>query len=215
MERNPGFGLVGDAAEPGGHDADDGPGAAIELHGASDDGGVGAEAPLPQTVAEDDDGVALRHFVLFRAEGSAEGRAHSQQVEVGLGDELRGDALGLIDAGERHGAGIECGHGFEGAALGAPIEVIGIGCAAALDFGALHVAPEFHQARRFGIGQRAQNDGIDHAEDGGVGADAEGQRERGDDGEAGTLAQGARGVAQILAAALRSSEWSTCREWSP
>ena len=95
-ERNPGFGLVGDAAEPGGHDADDGPGAAVELYGAADDRGVGAESPLPQTVAEDDDGVALRHFILFRAEGAAEGRAHSQQVEVGLRDVLGGDALGLI-----------------------------------------------------------------------------------------------------------------------
>ncbi len=181
------------------HDANDGPGAAIELHVASDDGGVRAEAPLPQAVAQDDDGVALRHFVLFRKEGSPEGGAHSQQVEVRLGDHLRADALGFIDAGERHGAGIESGHGVEGLALGAPIEVIGKGCAAALDFGALHVAPEFHQSRGFGIGQRAENDGIDHAEDRGIGADAEGQGERGDDGEAGTLAQGARGVAQILA----------------
>ena len=31
------------------------------------------------------------------------------------------------------------------------------------------------------IGQRAEHDGIDHAEDGGIGADAEGERERGDE----------------------------------
>ena len=204
-ERDPSFRLVRNSAEPGRHDANDGPGAAIELHGASDDGGVRTEASLPQAVAQDDDGVALRHFVLFRKEGPPKGGAHSKQVEVRLGDNLRPDALGFIDTGERHGAGIERGHGLEGAALGAPIEVIGKGGAAALDLGALHVAPEFHQSRRFGIGQRAENDGIDDAEDRRVGADPECQGERGDDSEAGTLAQRARGVAEILAQHLDPS----------
>src|ERR1700741_5331338 len=43
-----------------------------------------------------------------------------------------------------------------------------------------------------------QQKGVHHTENGGVGANAESEREDGDDGEAGTLAQGARGVAQIL-----------------
>ena len=111
-ERNPGFRLVGDAAEPGRHDADD---RSMRGHRAAavrpSNRGVGAEAPLPQAVAQNDDGVALRHFILFRAEGAAEGGAHSQQVEVGLRDDSPRDALGLIDAGEGHGAGIERRHG--------------------------------------------------------------------------------------------------------
>src|SRR5271170_6263710 len=40
-----------------------------------------------------------------------------------------------------------------------------------------------------GEGQSLQQDGVDDAEDGGVGADAEGEREDSDDGEAGRFAQ--------------------------
>jgi hypothetical protein len=37
----------------------------------------------------------------------------------------------------------------------------------------------------------AEQDGVDQAEDGGVGADSQGEGENGDGGEAGVLAQGA------------------------
>ena len=47
------------------------------------------------------------------------------------------------------------------------------------------------------IGQRAQKDAGDDAEDGDVGGDADGEREDGDGGEAGRLAQEAQRVARF------------------
>ena len=49
-----------------------------------------------------------------------------------------------------------------------------------------------------GKGQRAQHQRVHHAEDGDVGADAEGENENGDEGEAAVAAEGAEGVLQIL-----------------
>ncbi len=51
---------------------------------------------------------------------------------------------------------------------------------------------------RIGIWERPQKHGVDDGEDGGVGADAEGEREHGDGGEAGGLAQHAEGEADVL-----------------
>ena len=51
-------------------------------------------------------------------------------------------------------------------------------------------------ASRTGIGLSKR--GVDEAEDGGVGADAERQREHGDGREPGALGQHAQAVAQIL-----------------
>jgi len=55
------------------------------------------------------------------------------------------------------------------------------------------VYAQLHQLAGLGIGQRPEQDGIDHAEDGGVCPDAEREREHGDGGEAGILQQLAEG----------------------
>ena len=47
------------------------------------------------------------------------------------------------------------------------------------------------------IRQRPQEHGVDHAEDGGVGADAEGERDDGDNAEGGRLDQHPDGVTEI------------------
>ena len=68
-----------------------------------------------------------------------------------------------------------------------------------LDFGLLRFARlDGHQARGVGIGQAAQRDGVHHGEDGGVAADAEGQRQDGDRGEGGIAREESQGVADIL-----------------
>ena len=46
--------------------------------------------------------------------------------------------------------------------------------------------PHHHESIRGSVGQRPQEHRVDHAEDRGVRADAEGQRQHGDDGKAGT-----------------------------
>src|SRR5215471_21545304 len=60
----------------------------------------------------------------------------------------------------------------------------------------LSIEPD--QPVRFGEGQWMQDHRINHAEDGGVRADAEGQRECGDSGEARRLAQNAQPKAYVL-----------------
>jgi hypothetical protein len=45
--------------------------------------------------------------------------------------------------------------------------------------------------------ERAKQDGVEQGEDGGVGADAEGEREQGYEGEARALGQGAGAEAQV------------------
>jgi hypothetical protein len=58
---------------------------------------------------------------------------------------------------------------------------------------------ERHQAIAVGhAGQRVQQNHLDPTEDGGVGGDADGQREHGDQREAGALAQHAQTIANVL-----------------
>jgi len=57
---------------------------------------------------------------------------------------------------------------------------------------------ENYEVLRIAHGQRAQHDGVDQAEDCGIGSDAEGERNDCEGGKAGTLAQHAQAVADIL-----------------
>ena len=63
---------------------------------------------------------------------------------------------------------------------------------------ALRRFPENNQLLRIRVRQRAKEYSVDNREDGGVGADAESESEDGDEGEAGALAEHARGVADVL-----------------
>jgi hypothetical protein len=60
------------------------------------------------------------------------------------------------------------------------------------------------QLLRIGIGQRLQQDGIDDTEDGGIGADSQGEREQRHGGERGALDQPPKSVANILAEVVHS-----------
>jgi len=58
--------------------------------------------------------------------------------------------------------------------------------------------PDPDQAFGLGIRQRSEKDGVDDAENRGVGADADSERDDGDGGEAEVRAQGAEGVPEVL-----------------
>jgi hypothetical protein len=58
--------------------------------------------------------------------------------------------------------------------------------------------PEGHQLFRLFIAQRPQKNGVDDAEDGGVSADAERQRQHRDRGKARAPKQRSKGVAEVL-----------------
>ena len=57
---------------------------------------------------------------------------------------------------------------------------------------------DLHETIRIFVGQRAQQDRVDDAKDGGVGADAEGERDDRHGREAGVLRQHAQAVSHVL-----------------
>jgi hypothetical protein len=59
------------------------------------------------------------------------------------------------------------------------------------------VTPQDHDPVGLGVGQRPQKDGIDDAEDGGVGPDAEREGQQRDQCEARLFCKRAQGVAKI------------------
>src|SRR4029078_532195 len=65
-----------------------------ERDGAADRAGIGAEAALPETVADDRDGRRLRLFL--GREAAAERRLGAEQREEIGGDDLHGYLLGLV-----------------------------------------------------------------------------------------------------------------------
>ena len=66
------------------------------------------------------------------------------------------------------------------------------------DAAAAELLAEGDEVLRVGDGKRLQHEVVDEGEDGGVGADAEGQREDGDGGEAGTFGHHAETVADVV-----------------
>src|SRR5207245_11002116 len=92
-------------------------------------------------------------------------------------------------------------HCFEGLALAAPIKEIGWRkCESRYPrkAGLRWRVIKLYERVRLVKWQRAQQDRIDHAEDRGIRADAEGEGEHGDGRESGILAQHAQAEAQIL-----------------
>src|SRR6185369_16947487 len=63
--------------------------------------------------------------------------------------------------------------------------------------------PDAHQAVGMVVGERVEKDAVEHAEDGGVDADAQGEREQGDACERGAAAEAAPGIADILGEDLK------------
>ena len=86
------------------------------------------------------------------------------------------------------------GDRFEPGGLRLPVQKdasIGTGESAGIGFA------DLYQLIWFRVRQGLQQQGVDEAEDGGVGADAESEGEDGDSGEAGRLEKLAEGVAEV------------------
>ncbi len=87
-----------------GGDADDGVHDAVEALRLADDLRIAAEAPLPQLVTDDGDGMRALPLVFAGKEAAAEHRGNADGVEVVGRDDAAGGALGTIADAER-GAG--------------------------------------------------------------------------------------------------------------
>ena len=83
-------------------DADDRERVAVERHDAAEDPGIAAEVPLPELVAEHDDGIRIRRAIFFRPERAAERRANAEHVEVVAGDDLAPHAHRVVRRPQAH-----------------------------------------------------------------------------------------------------------------
>ena len=183
--------------EAGRHDADDFISFVNELHFVADDVGVAAEIALPELVAENDD--ALRIFARRSIGGNQPAAFEGGDAEmVGrVGGKVDGlNVFGEVTVGGGQIPKIHAEDAFEGFGL-AKLGHLGAGeTGEAVVAGCVDQA-KLHDAIGAGVGERIDEDGVDDAEDGASGSNAEGEGEDGGQREAGALAEFASGVAQV------------------
>ena len=169
---------------------------AVQLHLLADERRVAAEALPPEVVGENHDGRHSRAIVA-RARQPAEHRGEAHDLEVVPRDEphveadrvvvpLQGEVpRGVLgDAAQRRDAGaeiVDLRHGEGDVRLPRAIGRL----------------PHVEQPVAVAVGQRLQQHAADHAENRGVGADAERQRDDDHRGERRAVTQGAQRVVQV------------------
>jgi hypothetical protein len=137
-----------------------------------DDTRIAAELPLPQAVA-DYQHARRAGLVLARGEGASKERRYAKRGKHVRRYLQAGDYFSFVRACQRSAPGLRRRQMLESVYLGTIVEEIR-GRHRVAAFVQCH-----HQAARIAIGQRFQQDGIDHAEDGRVRADAQGQNQDG------------------------------------
>jgi hypothetical protein len=183
-------------AEAGRHHAHDGRRPPADLDRTPDDRRVGAEAALPELVPEHDDGRSVGP-VLLLGERATEHRRDAEHAEEVRAHTAAAQPLRLPGAaGERRraiGEQRDVGEGPHVGAVGLPLVVRQPRLVEPLPR-----APHDRQALRSAPWQRREEHRLHDPEERRGGADPERQRQRGDDGEAGTPAQCAPGEARVL-----------------
>lgn len=178
-ERFPQVGFPRRIAERGRHHAGDRVGLAVERDRAADDGWIGAEPPHPEAVAQNRDARAAELIVAPR-EGAAERGTGAHYTEEVRRHRRAADVFGVAGPGEHVRRATVGGEAFDGAALGTPVLEARIRRHVVIE-ALLRVGhPHHHDPVGIVVWQLPQQDGLDDAEDRGVGADAKREgRQRG------------------------------------
>lgn len=142
----------------------------------------------------DDDDVPRAVTVFLGQEGAAHGGLHAQNVQKIVACLDAEDALGRAGAGQVHARHAHVRDAGEDVILVVVRHVGGRYAAAVVRIVAV-VLEERHQLLGMRIRQRAQQDGVDDAEDGAVHSDSQGKRDYGDEGESRRARQEPRGIA--------------------
>lgn len=195
-EGHPGLHARVGEGEALGHDADHRVGFGVQPDGPADQAGVRAEAVPPQGMAEHDDVVGARLGVGVGEHAAAGGAGLEGGEERGR-HALAGDALGFAGVGEVVAPVGEHGRIGEAADAGLAVEKIRDGDAGVGQAQQRVGVVNIDEALGAGPGVGLEEDGVDDGEDGGVGADAQGQRGHGHGGEAGGLEERAEGEAEV------------------
>src|ERR1700674_5331987 len=168
----------------------------IEENGFANNGGITSETFFPKTVAENDH-VVMAGLAVFGSKAGPEDGIDAEQGKEIRGDVLDDDLLGLAISSEIVALVEDESHARENGIPSLPIEkvrrrdgVVGIGV--------LRTAlPDHHQVVRIVVRQRVKENGIDDGENRGIRANAKGEGEDGDRGEARTAMKRAECVAKI------------------
>ena len=164
----------------------------IHLNNTADYTTIILKMAVPIRMTEHNVRSAVRTVLIRGVENAAKIRLNAEYVEVVPAD-FKDPGLGQVVARvQSYRGGIKCSQVFEAAVAIAQIEIVRIGLPsplAALD------SVEALRARHI---QRAQYQGIQHAENHGVRANRHCQRDNRDKGKAGRFAQHAHSEAQIL-----------------
>ena len=193
--------VVARIGERSGHHADHLGRHAVERDHATKDRRITTESRLPVTVRQHDYPSSLRS-VLFRSERTAERWLHPEQGKEAAADCGCRDSLGVgarrADGGGAHLIG---GHLTDRAGMISVIDVLGIRQdelrKVESAFG-IESPPDRNQALGFRKRQRFQHDAVDHAEDGGVGADTDRERQHDEDRKRRLPAQQSQRIPRIL-----------------
>jgi len=169
-------------------------------------GRIAVEMTLKPGVADDGHRSGAGGAVVGFGESAAEGGRDTQDGEVVAGDQIDAEQFERRAGDGSVGAELDAAHGGDaGKGLGPAFEfaIEGVGeerpALVGQSVGAAHrsAVAEEDKLLRILDGQRAEHDGVEQGEDGGVGADAEGERKQGHEGEAGALGEGAAAEAQV------------------
>jgi hypothetical protein len=180
-------------------DADDRERVIVHGQRAADDARIAAEAALPIAMTDDHDRMSARHAVVVWRQHAAEFRREAEHFEVVARYQFAADTL-RDTAGRLRGFHIRCeatrGHDTVDRLEVAQLAIERIG-EARTEPPRIIGAAEEHQRCRIVHRHHLHHHGVHEAENGGVGANADGDREDGGEGEGGGAAQPAEAVARI------------------
>ena len=196
---------VGDDFRVGGirdgrlEDADDGSETvadAAEAKRFADDRGIALEGGGPEAIGEDDHARGVGAVVL-RADEAAEDGMQAHDAKVGAADDAGANFARLAEADHGETDGREVTKSADGVDGGFEILILGYGESGVFVSDALRGLADIDQTVFVAVDQRLEEDATDEGEYGGVGADAEGQREDHRDGQATRAREGMEGKSQV------------------
>src|SRR6185312_3337210 len=162
---------------------------------------VAAETVVPETIAEN--GFELfADYALLGQEVAAEQNGLTENVQElwSAGGSL--DALWLSAGAEAHGAAAPRGNRLEAGVLTLPVEEVSGGDAVVA---AVDLRPNHNDAVGLVVREGREERGVDDAEDGGIGANAEREGEDGDGGEARVFEEKAKAEDEVAPAIAHGS----------
>ena len=180
-----------------GRHADNRVGVLIDFERLAHDIRIRAEVRLPQPVTDHGHGRAARFVVLLGKKTAPQDRPDAQQIEIVRGRHHSPHALRFALSRQTHGSDIGGGDADETLLPVAHGLKIRIGKRERI----VRAAPEaqgHHLVRAGEAGNRIEQCGVDPAENRGVRADAQREREDGDCGVAGRLRDHAQAVTNVL-----------------